>query len=197
MKKDDVTGQEALTTLNYDNYGNVSYYALPRNANNERLNYVIDYDNYVYTYPIRIENQFGEIQRYTYDYRRGKPVVTIDPAGEQTIIEYERLGRPMLVVAPKEMGCNLHKTITYEYHDIYSNLAEHYHDTLVHSWVLKKMYSCYDSQAVTESAIYSARGELLQKKKITEVNGSTEILTDGVHEQDALGRVVFSYYPHQ
>ena len=206
ISEDAISGQQAMTTMQYDPYGNVIWYALPANDNGERVNYNIFYEYDTHTYPYRIFNQFNETLLYQYDPRIGKPLLTVDPSGQEIDYEYDFLGRLTRVLAPNEWHAaqngwwtNQHKqpyTIRYTYNNIHYNHAPNAEvPPNAYTYVLKEMLAAPDTIPVTESAIYSARGEPVQHKKITEINGSTEIVTDGVHAQDALGRVVFTLYP--
>lgn len=193
---DPLSGTEAMTTLKYDSCGNVCWYALPCNANNERVNDSIRYDNPTCSRPVWIKsNAFGETHQYVYSPQWGLPVLSVDPSGAAIEYSYDRLGRLTTVLAPQESTAGRPYTVRYTYNNICHDLGYDARDTLVHAYVLKEMQSTYDVSPVTEASIYSARGELLQTKKRTEVCGSVRNLTGGRQEKDTLGRTIQTWYP--
>ena len=205
--EDPDTHVSAMTSLFYDNFGNLVHYRLPMNENGERANYGVLYDYDLNALPMKIYNQFCELRIISYNPRWGLPVRVIDPDGAEITYQYDYMGRLTQVLAPKERNAymlngwyphdddKLPYTVRYSYTNINHNLANLTRWTLDHTYVTKEMITEHEIMPMTEVTIYSARGEQLQKKKRTEVNGSIVNLTNGVLDIDALGRVNRFMYP--
>jgi len=184
--------------FSYDTYGNLSSALLPQNSNGQRLSFTYQYDNTVYTYPVRVENaSLGYYSTANYEYRFGKPTRTTDINGNVMQYEYDALGRTTKIVAPYELGNANPYTIRMEYHphnfadlDIFNN------DNNPYSYAITEHYDRqHPSNPIRTTLISDGLGRLLQTKKDAEIGGQEVSLVTGKVEYDCFGRTLKQYHP--
>ena len=110
-------GQDAVTDMAYDGYGNIDIITYPENDPAHRISggsrHFIDYtyDSYVNTYPVLIRDAFSYQSKADYGipgnndgYKYGKPLVTTDMNGNAIQYTFDEYGRMQTVTGPYEIG---------------------------------------------------------------------------------------------
>ncbi len=107
----DAAGNQSLTKIEYDEWGNITKKTMP-----DRMEYSYLYDRDYNTYVERVTDSHGYItEMEKYDYRYGIPRITRDMNRytlEQTI---DDLGRVDTIISPNEQESGKKFTILYEY----------------------------------------------------------------------------------
>ncbi len=93
----------AKTTLTYDTYGNVTDVVGPPNYASQSATLDITYDSNVYTYPVKVENDFDYTQM-GYDYNTGQVKWSEDVNGNKIKYYYDSYDRLEKVKGPLEEG---------------------------------------------------------------------------------------------
>src|SRR5690554_5319065 len=91
--------------LKYDQYGNTTEVNHMDNLGadgNTHFATQIEYDGVLHTYPIRIEDSYGQVSESVYDYLFGIPVLRTDPNNNSMRTRIDNRGRPIEVTGPKE-----------------------------------------------------------------------------------------------
>ena len=186
-------------------YGNLSRAVLPRNDSNHRMEYTYTYDTVVSTYPVLIENSFGESTRTSYNYLFGIPLSVTDKCGNTMTYSYDCTGRLAAVSSP--MNTSVLPSVRHFY---YSNGAGHQLGNCSYSYSL---HSPYFSSSMNHSRPYAVTehfddsgdlitrtvviadgfGRVLQTKKGLTVNGTAGMQVSGSVKMDAFGRTVRQY----
>ena len=106
----------AQSDCEYDTYGNITKMTGPENASAQRDTVNVTYDNVVHTYPIKVENAFGDYTQSTYDYSTGQVLTSEDLNGNQIQYTYDDFFRIEKILGPKEDHGNPDDfTIRYQY----------------------------------------------------------------------------------
>ena len=117
---------DAVTTMEYDSYGNLERIVFPENENQEAVEYLYDYDNTLNKYLIEITEVLGQVE-YTsameYDPEFDTLLETTDMTGNTITYEYDSFGRTTKIIAPKEVGNPNPYTIKYNYYTQHAQLA--------------------------------------------------------------------------
>ena len=90
-----VEGQGLVQDYNmeYDQYGNMTYFEGPQDGNGERMSFEIEYDPVLHRLPVKISDYFGYSSSTTYDYLWALPLSVTDINGETVEYTYDELGR--------------------------------------------------------------------------------------------------------
>lgn len=188
---DTVQNADAVTHLQYDNYGNVTALILPEAANGDYNWTSYEYDAVAHNYVIAMDNPFRVRNQIYYDYRWGLPIRTVDPMSHEMHYTYDYKGRLEKVLSPIELRYERDYTVRYTY-----NLKNHnlkVSSPYAFSHVCTDMYDSLFTQRVL--SLYDARGKFLQKKHYAEVNGTDTLVVDGAEEWDRFGRVIEYGFP--
>jgi len=114
----------AVTSLEYDQYGNLTKITYPENEDNEAMFYEYAYDTIENKYTIGIEDAFGYASSSQYDYRFDTLLQTEDMAGNKMNYEYDDFGRITKIIAPKEQNGLINDyTVKYAYYTKYGQLS--------------------------------------------------------------------------
>ena len=106
----------AQSDYEYDTYGNITKMTGPENASAQRDTVNVTYDNVVHTYPIKVENAFGDYTQTTYDYSTGQVLTSEDLNGNKIQYTYDDFFRIEKILGPKEDHGNPDDfTIRYQY----------------------------------------------------------------------------------
>ena len=106
----------AASEMTYDSYGNVIQMKGPENDLGQRDSVRVTYDNVVHTYPIQVENVFGDYTQTTYDYSTGQVLTSEDLNGNQIKYTYDDFFRVEKILGPNEDNGNASDfTIRYQY----------------------------------------------------------------------------------
>ena len=197
VKKHDSMSSNGINTyLGYDSYGNLAEISYPEDAlsGGHRPWLKIGYDNVTHTYPNSLLNPFNEQQFMKYDYRFGLPTVVVDASGYGIQYEYDKTGRLVNVLSPRDyLEAEKPYTVHYSYrirgHELDANTPLHSQ----HSYIIK--VGLADNSVQVESTIYDQRGHEKQKKRIATVSGNVEWVTDGVSEYDVFYNPTAKYLP--
>lgn len=176
-------------------YGNLYKGIQPENNWGQRMEYTYTYDDTVHTYPVRIDNSYGEHSTTSYNYRFGRPLTVTDPSNNTMTYTYDFAGRLTSVRSPMCSGNdpslkNQYYPINY-YHNNFNpqgyvntpSLSGHPYSVSMH----------YDDQGtlITQTAVITdGFGRVLQTKKGLTENGVEKIQVSGRAFVDAFGRVV-------
>ncbi|MBQ8938900.1 MAG: hypothetical protein IJ047_01580 [Paludibacteraceae bacterium] len=183
--------KEVITHILYDDYGNINAIIAPEDANKENSWSAFEYDPVTVSNIVAIYNPFRETTRTEYDYRWGLPTKTTDPAGNEIWYRYDYKGRLEKVIAPREITDGRDYTVKYTYNLIRHNLN---HQTpYLYTHVYKDMFDSLFLQK--EVSLFDARGRMLQKKHLTELQKTEIWVVDGAEEWDVFGRVLAREYP--
>ncbi len=100
----------------FDTYGNVTQMKGPENSTGQRETVEVTYDNVVHSYPIKVENVFGDSTQTTYDYGTGQVLTSEDLNGNQITYTYDDFFRVEKILGPNEDNGNAGDfTIRYQY----------------------------------------------------------------------------------
>ena len=188
-------GDTALTSLQYDKYGNIWKKILPPNSNGKRMQFKIEYDDVYHAYPKQITDTFGyTYQMLDYDYRFGIPLKTIDINGNVITQTVDNRGRIETIKGPNEQG-TADYTIKFEYSpqkieksgDSYSKMP----------YAITKHWDAIqpDDKNLETVTFVDGFGRPIQVKKESVVNGESKMIASGRAKYDAFGRVKEAYYP--
>jgi len=103
-------GINPVTTLGYDEYGNVTTVTNPLNHT-----VTITYDPTYHAFPSTVINPLGHIESYIYDPALGVVTSYIDSNGNITTFSYDVLGRPIKIIRPLDSDTT--PTVIYAYTD--------------------------------------------------------------------------------
>ncbi|CAM3431281.1 hypothetical protein FLLO111716_09880 [Flavobacterium longum] len=124
----DIDGSNsAVTTLTYNEYGNITDVILPQNSsdpangNGQSMTYHFDYDEYFKTVT-NITDAYGYQSSTDFDLNIDKPLSVTDRAGNTITYTYDLFGRTRFITAPKEQPLNVH-TIEFEYFPYYTDFT--------------------------------------------------------------------------
>ncbi|HEY0653359.1 MAG TPA: SpvB/TcaC N-terminal domain-containing protein [Chryseosolibacter sp.] len=107
--------EQAVYSMEYDAYGNLSKITKPGNAKGQRLSFQFEYDKEVNTYSTKVSNSYGYSSEATYDVRFGELLLKKDLNNNEIKYELDAVGRVKSITGPYEKnGSN--KTIEFEYH---------------------------------------------------------------------------------
>ena len=188
IRKDSVQGIQAETYIGYNEWGNIAEISFPEDASSggERAWLKFEYDHDTHTKPEMIYNPFMEYQFMHYDSRFGFLEQTIDPSGNAISYEYDKTGRLINVLAPRDVLHGIEPyTVHYRYciprHDL--NAKPEY----IYPYVIKA--SASEGIINIEASLYDARGHVKQKKRLSTLNNNIDWIADGVAEYDAFYRL--------
>ncbi len=187
-------------------YGNLVKSILPRNKNNQQMEYLYTYDDWVHTYPVRIENSFFDTTATTYDYRFGKPLTVTDPSGSTMAYTYDCLGRLTSVRSPKDTA-DLSTVRNFYYADgrCHPGSCSHAGGGLLpfcgsgmnHSrpYAVTEHFDDRGRLITRTVVIADGFGRVLQTKKGLTADGEERMQVSGHTVVDAFGRTVRQYDP--
>lgn len=191
---DTVSGTLLSTYLNYDSLGHLAQAIYPTG-----LDINVTYDQDVQIYPAVVTNSFNETTQTEYDPRRGRPLITTDPAGEKIYYRYDSIGRLLSVLAPPEDQMNMPSTVEYIRRFRGENLATginpHFDEQYDYSHLIKVMHSASSLVPDSEIVLFDARGKELQRKKRMAVGSGVEWINGGHTVLDRFYRPIEQYYP--
>ena len=181
-------------------YGNMIKGIQPANDSNQRMTYTYDYDNVLNTYPVRIENSFGEEVYTMYDYRYGKPISVADPSGNMVLYTYDYAGRLTSVRSP--LNNSNTPTVKYYYHPInyyHNNNVGNYYSYIPsstgHSYCLTEHHGDTGELVTKTVVITDGLGRTIQTKKGMTVDDMPMMQVSGRVFTDPFGRAVKQYDP--
>ncbi|MDA8824617.1 hypothetical protein N9N17_01810, partial [Schleiferiaceae bacterium] len=106
----------AQSDFEYDTYGNVIKMTGPANNTGQRDTVYVTYDNTVHTYPIKVENVFGDYSESTFDFGTGLALTSEDLNGNTITYSYDDFFRVEKILGPNEDNGNADDfTIRYQY----------------------------------------------------------------------------------
>ncbi len=198
-------GEESVTDIVYDKYGNITQKTLPGNQKGERLWYKYRYDREYNMYLERIDDAYGYTSELeNYDYRYGVPLSTKDYNGYYMATTLDNLGRIRTITGPNEMELGLPYTIKFEY-EPHAELAQ---DGSIQrpAYAITQHYDPqHQGNDIETISFVDGVGRALQVKKDgvltqTDAQGSHPedkkvLIVSGRSKLDPYGRVVESYYP--
>lgn len=181
--------ETAATSYSYDIYGNVLNINYP---NSYELNYT--YDSALHKYVTEVKDNFEIASLSEYDNRFDVVVKSTDPSGNSIIYQYDNLGRPVAVLAPKEQGVSDY-TIKYSYFDVpvasananipiklYGSLTQHYDAER-------------PNDPIETISFADFLGRNIQTKKDIFYKDEAKMSVSGKIVYDQLGRAVKQYHP--
>ena len=184
-------GDEALTELDFDAYGNYDYIIYPPNADGERYEVTYVYDADRHTNIAQVVDSYGLIGTATYHGPTGQVASQTDANGQTTSYTYDLQGRLASITGPYEQGTG-NAMVTFEYFPTAPNyaygLAHHY-----------DMFHPADT-INTVRFIDGIGRETQTKQDATVFRGASQsaedaMIVSGAVEFDALGRAVKEWYP--
>ncbi|MBR5831565.1 MAG: VCBS repeat-containing protein [Bacteroidales bacterium] len=181
-------------------YGNMIKGIQPANDSNQRMSYTYEYDNVLNTYPVRIENSFGEEVYTMYDYRYGKPISVADPSGNMALYTYDYAGRLTSVRSP--LNNSNTPTVKYYYHPInyyHNNNVGNYYSYIPsstgHSYCLTEHHGDTGELVTKTVVITDGLGRTIQTKKGMTVDDTAKMQVSGRVFTDPFGRAIKQYDP--
>ena len=178
------------TNLNYDIYGN-----LIKKELQSGMAYYYSYDSKYQMYPYQITDKHGYKSTFmNYNYKYGVAGTIIDINGNVKSTILDKIGRPSIITAPKEIAEGKPYTIKFDYYartidsdgKTYPAYAVTKHIDVTHPVV--------DTDIETVS-FCDGFGRIVQSKKDASVDGVNMAIVSGLEKMDSWGRVVESHYP--
>ena len=174
-----------MTRIGYDQLGNVINVTGPANAKVQRYSLIYTYDDAVRTYVTGIRDSFGYTSSYSYDYRYGVPLITMDTNRQRMLYNYDHFGRLISVYGPYDTGSPI-PTITVTYNPEGSYPV----------WALVRNKARPEALDTVDTAVFKdGLQRVIQTKKSAEVNGATSVIVSGKIVYDVMGRVKFEGQP--
>lgn len=115
-------GTWSVTTMEYDQYGNLIAIKYPENESGQSMYYNYTFDAVYHKYLVSIKDAFGYTSTATYQSDFDKPTVIVDLAGNKMQYEYDSFGRNTKIIAPKEIAAGKKYTIKFDYYPYLSLL---------------------------------------------------------------------------
>jgi YD repeat-containing protein len=186
-----------------DNWGNVTKITLPQNANGQRMYYQYTYDPMLHALPVQVRNALGYISSTQYDYRRGKPVKTVDINNGEMHYRYDVRGRLTKIIAPNEIASGYTDPYTIKMSYPNPETSNYFRSVLLNYSFLSSALSAstahFDSQhpdnPISTVTVCDGWGRVIQVKKDVEVEGVERTQVSGRTVLDAFGRTLQQYYP--
>ena len=179
----------------YDAYGNLASATLPHNSLSQRLSYSYTYDPYLHTYPVSIDNSYGDTSRSIYDMRRGKPLLVTDPGGSVMRYAYDPAGRLASVTSPLSASGTPNIIVDYYPLHYYGTGAPSPRPPSQHPYAVTSHYDDHGHIVTRSVVICDASGRVLQTKKGMTSGGLYGYQVSGRLFIDPLGRAVRSHDP--
>ena len=192
--------EESVYDFSYDvDYGNMDTAFLPENFHGERMYYAYTYDYLLHTYPIRIDDAYGEHSTATYDLRHGKPLSVTDHAGGTMTYTYDFAGRLTSVNSPQNTSGT--PSVVNHYY-----VANYFHNTLASQGTGDEMIHSRpyavtehfgdDGDTITRTVVITdGSGRVVQTKKGLTVDGTRRMQVSGRTIIDPFGRTITQYDP--
>ena len=175
----------AVTTLGYEDNGNLSFVEGPANLNGERYRLDFKYDDVVETHVTSVTDSFGYVSTASYDLRFGLVTSTTEPNGHGIENSYDDFGRLTRVIGPYEAGEHPY-TLDFEYHP----------DAAVPYARTRHFDHLRDETDDIETMLFiDGLGRVLQTKKDAHVGGADVMVVSGRVVLDHLGRTVAQLFP--
>ncbi|MFZ4059181.1 MAG: toxin TcdB middle/N-terminal domain-containing protein, partial [Ferruginibacter sp.] len=190
----------AITDYTYDIYGNTQTLTQPENQNHQRKSFTYTYDPYfTHMYTVSISDEQSLTSTADYDYRFGKPIATIDVAGNVMQYTYDGAGRCRTILAPYEKDAALPFTVKFDYWDD-ANIELNHIDTVM--WSRTRHYdpANHDNE-ITTVLFADGLGKILQTKKKVSIFDPVSgldvdsMVVSGKIIYDAFGRTISTNYP--
>jgi RHS repeat-associated protein len=188
-----IASTEAIeTTMEYDDFGNLTKIVRPPNLHGDRFSHEISYDEVVNTYPTEVMDAFGYRSSTTYEYDYGLPLIEKDINGQEIHRTYDNRGRLLTLTGPRELATGQAYTIAMEYHPLGGN------DQL--PYAICKHYDEEHGQDILTYTFIDGLGRPVQVKKSAVIweNGTERegvMTVSGKQLYDAFGRVTAAYHP--
>ena len=179
----------AVTSIDYDTYGNINSIQYPENSSAQRMSYTYTYDPALNTYPVSITDALGYASYADYDYRLGAPLSITDISGNVIQYAYYHDGKPYKITGPYEIEAGAPYTIKFEYSDE-SNSDSIWSITNSMNPQSFGFLGSYISVTVADGL-----GRILQTHKNIVENGVDKWLFTGKSTFDAYGRVINTSMP--
>ncbi|MHC4177663.1 MAG: toxin TcdB middle/N-terminal domain-containing protein, partial [Planctomycetota bacterium] len=188
---EDTGNGEALTELDFDDWGNYDEIIYPPNDKGQRyqVNYV--YDNDRHTDIAEVTDSFGLVGKATYHGPTGQVASQTDANGQTTSYTYDAQGRLASITGPYEQGTG-RATMTFEYFPTapgYAYALAHHYDVF------------HPGDTIDTASFLDGIGRETQTKQDgTIFRGPDQpaedvMIVGGAVEFDALGRAVKEWYP--
>jgi RHS repeat-associated protein len=178
----------AKSIFGYDAVGNLRKVGTPPNESGETQAYVIDYDSVVGTYPVHIENAFGESSDATYDFRFGVAASETDVNHATILRTFDSFGRLETVHGPYDTS---QPALSFEYHPEENPPRA----VTVTRSSAPPDFSGPTAAPITVVTIADGLGRAIELRRTAVVEGVAGMTTSGLVELDALGRTRKSYQP--
>jgi RHS repeat-associated protein len=184
----------AVYDFEYDVYGNITKSTGPENNGGQRFFHQYTYDDYIKTYPVKVQDAFGYSSKTQYDFRFGLPTLTEDMNLQPMKFVYDAKARTTEIVGPYEMFNNIPWTIKFEYNPI-TNAPQNASNA--QSYAITKHYDPeYTNSTINTITIADGNGDAIQVKKTGDIhNEGVKYIVAGKVELDAFGRALKTYYP--
>ncbi|MCE4065085.1 hypothetical protein LXM63_08255 [Chryseobacterium gleum] len=184
----------AVYDFEYDVYGNITKSIGPENNGGQRFFHQYTYDDYIKTYPVKVQDAFGYSSKTQYDFRFGLPILTEDMNLQPMKYVYDAKARTTEIVGPYEIFNNIPWTIKFEYNPI-TNAPQNASNA--QSYAITKHYDPeYTDSTINTITIADGNGDAIQVKKTGDIhNEGVKYIVAGKIEQDAFGRALKTYYP--
>ncbi len=182
---DDATA--AVTTLLYDDFGNLSSFTGPENAKGQRYSVTYTYDPAVNTHITGIRDSFGYASSAQYEYLFGNPLMTLDVNRNAFAYSYDRFGRVTRIVGPNDSGSDRPTVAFY-----YGAPVAGPNGELTAPAYARTMNRVSPTMSRTLDTVVTADGlkRTIQTKKSAEVNHILGMTISGPVVHDAMGRPV-------
>ncbi len=195
------TNSDAIIDFTHDSYGNISTMTYPENMNSQRKQYLYNYDNITYTYPISVTDEHNFSSSTEYDFRFGKPIKTTDITGNIIKFAYDSYGRTKTVLGPNEIANNIPYTIKFDYWDDH-NRYNVWIDPDSVIWARTCHYDPSNNRNEIITVLFTdGLGRELQTKKnstLYDIDNDAyrdSMIVSGKVTLDAFGRATNSRYP--
>jgi RHS repeat-associated protein len=199
--------ESSLTSMTYNNYGNLVQVVLPPNDSGEEMAYEYTYDGVDNKYVEVITDEYGYTSYNYYDPKYDKITETIDITGNTSQYTYDSFGRLVTVIGPNEYQERLPYTIRFRYYPRYMDVPEEYACLQVRSFMPYAVTGHYDAHHpdndIETITFIDGLARPVQVKKDIQINKGDLIRPSdlesmsfsGIALYDEFGRTTVQHHP--
>ena len=190
------SGDTAVTSMGYDQWGNIFQKELPGKTANVRMSYTYKYDKYYHLFLTDISDHFGYSSSLgNYNYKYGVACKNTDECQNTMLTKLDNLGRIISITGPNEYDpINPNKyTLKFVYHPVATKIGK---SITAPAYAVTRHYDpANQNNNIATVTFVDGIGRPLQVKKKGYIDGTEKMIVSGRAYYDAYGRVTDSYYP--
>lgn len=187
--------QNAVTSMKYDPFGNISQITYPPNEANEEYTLDYVYDHIQSKYLTSTSDSFGLTSATIYDQMFDTLIGSIDTAGNTISYQYDQRGRLISILAPNEQANGAPYTVSYEYFMSPFLAASNNEQRHLFGAVTRNYDPEHPQNPIETISIADGLGRVVQVKKDLEIDAEEKMSVSGMAIYDIHGRVVKQYHP--